>query len=83
MLSLMDFIKLFLREETDTHILLDWIWEDGEDDQEYGFDGTPEEFIENYTRSYDILGEYDISNVSELHIERHGCKNEIHIVIQK
>ena len=58
-MKLIEFVKEYVadRDKT-TQVILDWIWEEEGIDEEYSFDGSPSEFIENYTRDYDCIDDF-------------------------
>lgn len=66
---LKDFISNFIDNDTDTKIILEWIWQDEGIDKEYSFEGKISEFLYNYNECYDCLDGYTVCDVSELIIK--------------
>ena len=81
-MKLIEFVKEYVadRDKT-TQVILDWIWEEEGIDEEYSFDGSPSEFIENYTRDYDCIDDFDIFDVQELSITNKGIRSKIYIKV--
>lgn len=73
---LLDFVGLFVTMGNSVNVVLDWIWEHSESDpngkpmkdEEYSFEGLPEDFIDYYTEFYDNLDGFTIFDVNVIHI---------------
>lgn len=79
---LIDFIKQ-LTENKDRHItvFLEWFWVSDGIDEEYSFEGSPEEFVEKYTEHYDCIEGFDIYDVFDLEVKNEGWRTSVYINI--
>lgn len=81
-MSLIDFIKQFVDHKNEfTNVTLEWFWVEEGIDEEYCFEGKPDEFMKKYTKDYDCLDNMDIFDVKELEITNTGLQCEIYIKI--
>lgn len=82
-MQLIDFIKEFSDKDS-VSVCLDFLWEDSGLDENLCFEGTPNEFVENYTNNYDCIKGLEVSEVYELTIKRIACRLDIFIgVVRK
>lgn len=74
--SLIDFIQEYAeRNNPKDKVLLEWNWEDEGNDEEYSFEGTPEEFVEKYSKDYDCLDGVTVDDVNAIKIVNYGYGN--------
>ena len=78
LISLIDFIKGYAeRKNPKDKVLLEWNWLDDGPDEEYSFEGTPEEFVEKYTEDYDCLDGIMLDDVYAIKIVNYGSKGTL------
>lgn len=82
MLTLIEFIKQYTgRRNATTKVFLEWYWVDSGIDEEYCFEGSPDEFVEHYSKDYDCIDGFDFFDVHELKIVNDGIRSRIFIEI--
>ena len=89
---LIDFIKMYLPFGKRVSIEFEWLWADKEidddelsfllEDEEYSFEGIPEEFIEKYTHDYDCLDDIMVEDLRYLCVVK-GPKVKIYMTIER
>lgn len=85
-ISLIDFIKGFAeRKNPRDKVFLEWNWLNEGSDEEYSFEGTPEEFVEKYTKDYDCLDSITLDEVNAIKIVNYGTRSwtRIDILIER
>lgn len=83
-MTLIDFIKEYAnRKNAFTDVTLKFNWNDTGIDEEYCFEGKPDEFVERYTKDYDCIKGLDIFNVYKLAVTNNGLRSRIYIEIWK
>lgn len=74
MMSIIGFIRMFEDEHPEVKIIFEWYWLDDGIDEEYSFEGVPEEFLDKYTIEYDCLDAYYLDDLSEFSFDRRDNK---------
>ena len=72
--GLIDFIKEYAeRNNSKDKVILTWMWEEEGEDEEYSFEGTPEDFVDKYTNDYDCIEGFTLDDVTSLTIKNYGA----------
>ena len=79
MISIIDFIKMYIPLDRCTKVYFQWIWKDESlgVDEEYSFEGTPSEFVEKYTEHYDCLDGLELDDFHLLKVVKDGWRIKI------
>lgn len=85
-MSILDFIRLYLKDDEYTDVKFFYYFEDDRPvmDYEYSFEGKPSEFIDNYTNDYSCLDGMELTDVDRIEIKHIHCCGftRTHIVME-